>query len=201
MTVREFARFGGELVSQRINPALALNHLDNHARGAPGKGRLQRGDIVGRNEPRARHERLEIPPVLSLAGNRKRPQRTPVKRVIERNDFVLIGVDGAAVGLGHFERAFHRFGARIAEKHPRKPAPLRQFFRQRPLVRVVIQVGRVDHLGRLFAQHLQDPRVRMPQGIHANTGDRIEIAAPFRVVDVAALSAGQNQRITGIILQ
>jgi hypothetical protein len=41
----------------------------------------------------------------------------------------------------------------------------------------------------------------MTESVHPNAGDEIEITAPFPVVNIAALAARRQQRITGIVLE
>src|SRR5208283_100684 len=94
VTVRQLARLGHEFVGQRIDAALALDHLQYDAGGALGEGRLQRRDIVHRNELHTRNQWFEWLPVLGLAGDGKRPQRASVEGILERDNLVLLGGDG-----------------------------------------------------------------------------------------------------------
>ena len=53
----------------------------------------------------------------------------------------------------------------------------------------------------LFAEDPGETRMRVAEGIYADAGDEIEITRARSVVDVAALAAMQNQRITGVVLE
>src|SRR6185369_8204810 len=46
-----------------------------------------------------------------------------------------------------------------------------------------------------------DTRVRVPERVHPNSSEEIEVAAAVRVVQVAALTAREDQRISGVSLQ
>ena len=116
--------------------------------------------------------------------------------VIERNDFVFIGVDGVAVGAGHLEGALHGFRAGVGEKGALQSADFGQAFGQRTLVLVVIQIRTVDQQSGLLADDLQDPRMGMSQRVDPDAGYEIEIAAAFRIVHIAAFTAHQRQRVT-----
>src|SRR5215475_4058570 len=73
------------------------------------------------------------------------------------------------------DRSFNRFRPAVGEKCPAQSRELRQPLRQRPLKLVVIEIRNVNHLRRLIANRLYDPRMRMPERIHANPGNKIEI--------------------------
>ena len=53
----------------------------------------------------------------------------------------------------------------------------------------------------LLADHLHQPRMRVPQRIYADSRDQIQIALAAHIPNVTALAADQYQRVTSIILQ
>ena len=165
------------------------------------KAASRAADVVGGNESHTRQQRLEIAAVFGLAGDGERAQRAAVKGIFQRDDFELLGVDGVAVRADHLERAFHGLRAGVGEEGALEAARLGQALRQRTLVLVIVKIGAVDQQAGLLADHLEEARVGVSQRVHADSGDEIQIAAAFRVVDVAAFAAGQNQRIAGIILE
>jgi hypothetical protein len=59
----------------------------------------------------------------------------------------------------------------------------------------------VDQQPGLLANHRDNPRMRVSQRIHADAGDEIQVTMAFQIVNMAALSAREDQRITGVVLQ
>ncbi len=76
-----------------------------------------------------------------------------------------------------------------------------QLFRQRPLVFVVIQIRNMHQLRRLIANRLHDPRMRMPQRVHADPRNKVQIALAINVEEKHALAAAQHDGIAVIGLQ
>ncbi len=104
-------------------------------------------------------------------------------------------------GAHQLQRAFNRFGAAVGKKravHARGDA---QLLGQQSLILVVIEVGDVDDLGCLVANHLHDAGMRVTQRIDAQPGKEVEIALALDVINVHALAARDGQRIAGIGVQ
>ena len=99
------------------------------------------------------------------------------------------------------ERAFDGLGAGVAEEHAIESAGLGDALRERPLILVIVEVGAVDHAGGLLANHLHQPRMRVPQRVHADAGNQIQVALAGGVVDIATLAASQHQRIARVVLK
>ena len=146
-------------------------------------------------------KRLEILAVLGLAGDGERAQGAAVKRVVERDDLELLGMDGAAVGVHHLERAFDGLRAGVGEEGALEAADFDEAFGQRALILVVVEVGGMDQQAGLLADDFHDARMGVPERVDADAGEEIEVAAALQIVKVAAFSAGQSERITGIILE
>ena len=53
----------------------------------------------------------------------------------------------------------------------------------------------------LLANGLDDARMGMPQGIHADAGHEIQVAAAVGVKYITALAARHHQRIAGVVLK
>ena len=93
------------------------------------------------------------------------------------------------MGVNHLQRAFHRFCTGIAEETPIKTADFREPFSQAALILVIVEIGRVQQKAGLLADYFRNTRMSMPERIHANTVDQIEVTVAFEIVDVAALTA------------
>ena len=154
--------------------------------------------VVGRDEPDPRQQRLEILPVPRLAGYREGTERAAVKRVLERHDVVLLGVDLPSVRPDHLQRAFHGLGSGVAEEGALETADLGQALGQRSLVLVVEVVRGVDEQAGLLAEHPQDARVAVAQRVDADAGEQIEVALAAQIEHVASLAPVEHQRVAGI---
>ena len=53
----------------------------------------------------------------------------------------------------------------------------------------------------LLPDQLDDAWMRVAQRIDADSGDEIQIALAFQIVNIRAFSAAQNQRITSVVLE
>src|ERR1700681_2399592 len=98
-----------------------------------------------------------------------------MKRVLERQDLDFLRADFVAMGSHHLESAFHGLGPAIGEERSLQTADFRQALRQGSLKAVVVKIGRVDQQPGLFGNYLEDARVRVPKGIHADSRDKVEI--------------------------
>ena len=58
----------------------------------------------------------------------------------------------------------------------------------------------MDQPGGLVADHPQDAGVSVAQGVDADAGNEVEVAALIDVVGPAALAARQHERIAGVVL-
>src|ERR1022692_1928738 len=97
--------------------------------------------------------------VLGLSGDGERAEGAPMEPVLQRDDLVFFGVYGAAMGVHHFEAAFHRLGPRIGEEATLQSAHLRQPPGQRALILVVVEIGGMDQQRGLLADNLGEARV------------------------------------------
>src|SRR5581483_8774144 len=140
MLVRQLSSSGGEFVGKRIDSALTLNQLQNNSRSASSHGAFQGGDVVRRHEFYTRQQRLEIRPVFGLSGDRERPERPSVERIVQGDNFIFVRVLGTAVRPRHFETTFDGLRPGISEKRTFQPADARQTLRQWTLIGVVVQV-------------------------------------------------------------
>ncbi|OIQ71037.1 hypothetical protein GALL_473500 [mine drainage metagenome] len=107
-----------------------------------------------------------------------------MERALEGDDPVALGVTlGGVIFTRDLDRAFHRLGTGICEKHKVGKARLAQA-RSEPLaIRTLEQVRHVPELRRLFLECCDQMRMTVAQRIHRDTGGEIEIA----------LAIGRNQ--------
>ena len=98
----------------------------------------------------------------------------------------------AGIGTREFHRAFNRLGAGISEKYAIEPRKTGQLLCQRTLIPVIDQVGDMQQRLRGVAQGSHDLRVRVTQGIHCQSSEKIQILLPAVVVQITAI-AGYRQ--------
>src|SRR6185312_3838896 len=94
-----------------------------------------------------------------------------------------------------------RFRAAVREEGASEAARLRDALCERPLVLVVKEVGSMDQARGLFLNRRDDTRVILPQRIHADAGNEIEITLAIDVPHVGAIAAMEHKRVARVILQ
>ena len=126
----------------RVDPALALDRLEQHPDDRGVDGGLERLDVVPGDVAEALRERLEGLVLLGLAGRVQRRQGAPVEGAVGAHD------DVTAVPTpptGHLDGRLVRLGAGVGEEDP---APAAQetveLTRRLDVVLVAEQVGDVD---------------------------------------------------------
>ena len=134
--VGERPRGGEELRGRGVNPALALNRLDED-RGHLRPDRVrERVDVVQAHETRGGREGLPRRALGRLAGDGEGAVRAAVEGALERHD------DRPSARLPRpLQRRLDRLGARVAEEGPRAAQALREQARQAEhgLVRVEVR--------------------------------------------------------------
>src|SRR3984957_7819559 len=103
------------------------------------------------------------------------------------------------VGRGSVEprelqRTFDSFGAAVREEDVVQSRPLREFFRERPLERVVIKVRKVNRARGFAANRLHDARMRVTQRIHGDPAEKIEVFFAAGIKYIAATPVRQHER-------
>src|ERR1700676_2767423 len=101
----------------------------------------------------------------------------------------------------HFECGFVGLGSGIAKKYARQTAGAGKALGQWSRVLVIVTVGAMDQASHLLTNYFGEARVRVAQGVHADTGDQIEIALAGRIVDVTPFSTLQHYRVARVILE
>ncbi len=70
--------------------------------------------------------------------------------------------------------------------------------RQRTLVGMVVEIGDVDHLARLFPQRLEDSRMGMAERVYSQAGNKVQVLLAAGVPHPAAFPALQDERKAGV---
>ena len=199
MLGRQFAAGLQKFRCRLLNAAFALDGLQHDAADLVVHGGTQSFDIVARHEAHALQHGIEIFAVLGLAGERQRAHGAAVERIVERDDDRLLRpTDGVSGGAHHFQRAFDGLGAAVGEEGAVHARLRTQLLRQQALILVVVEIGDVDDLRRLVADHLHDAGMRVAKRVHAQPGQEVQIPLAVHVVHVDALAARDGHGITRI---
>src|SRR5439155_26735084 len=83
-------------------------------------------------------------------------------------------------------------GPTVAEKAFAGANEVHERLREPALWFVIIKIGGVDELARLFEQSFRDRRVGMAQAAYCDTAAQIQIAFPGDIIDITARSAAKH---------
>src|SRR3954470_4444919 len=97
-----------------------------------------------------------------------------------------------SIGASQLQCAFPGFSSAVAEKCAIEPRDFHQPLRQIGLVFVVEEVRCVNQLPGLLLKHLLNCRMSMPERIHANAAEEIEIAFAFRIPQINSAPAREE---------
>ncbi len=183
-----------------VDAAFALEQFDQHCHhAAVHLGHApHRLEIVERHAHEACDQRLETRLHLATAGGGECSDGSPVERSFQHHDGRGLDVLLVAVEPRKLDRRFIRLGAGVAEKdvfHAREGAePVGELFLQRDLV----EVGGMDELAQLLAQHCDVFRVAVAETAHRDAGHRVEITLAVRVPQPRALAAFERDGQPGV---
>ncbi|SPF39321.1 hypothetical protein SBA1_270036 [Candidatus Sulfotelmatobacter kueseliae] len=198
--------FPEKLARALIDSAFAENRLQHDGAGVVIHRRPQAFDIVLLHESDIFKQRFESLAMLILPGQRQCAKRPPMIGTLERHQPAFRRPARAMSSQPRqLDRALDRLRPAVGEEHPRHSrraaGKLAQLFRQPPLILVIVEIRNVQQLRRLLANRLHDPRMRVPQRIHAQSRNKVEIALALDVIHEHSLAARQHDRIAVISLQ
>ena len=174
--------------------AFALQRLDQDARGVRADRLLDGFEIAEQHLVEAIHRRPETFEIFRRAGRGQRRQRAAVKRAVEGNDAVALGVAfGGVIFARDLDRAFHRFRAGVGEEHEISKALFAQPRRQPLAIRALEQVRHVPQFCGLLLQRRDQMRMAMAQRIHRDAGGEIEITLAVGRDQPRALAALETE--------
>jgi hypothetical protein len=164
-------------VRRRAYAALALQRFDQDARGVRTDCASDGFEIAERHLIEAIQRRPKTLEIFGGPGRGQRRQRAPVKRAVEGDDAIALRVAfGGVMSARDLDRAFHRLGAGVREKHQVGKARFAQPCREPLAIRTLEQVRHVPQFRRLFLQRCDQMRMGVAQRIHRDARGEIEIA-------------------------
>ena len=121
-----------------------------------------------------------------------------MKRILQGKETVFLGrradrlLGCAAVEPPQLHRAVNRFGATVSEEHAVEAGPFHQLAGKRALKCVVIEVGKMNGAHGLAANHFDNARMRVAEGIDGDAAKKIEIFFARRVKNVGPAAMGHD---------
>ena len=189
MLVADIAEPRQEFAARRTDPALALNGLDQKARGVRPDRRPGSLQIVECDHAEAFEQRREAVAKLGLVGRADRRHRPPVKGVGEGNQFVLVWIArDMMIAARNLDRAFDRLGARIGEEHRVGKRELGQSPGKLLALGRSVEVGDVHQRRGLALDRTDQVRVAMTEQIDRDPAGEVEIALAALADQVDALA-------------
>ena len=174
--------------------ALALHRLDQDAGGVRTDRLLDRFEIAMRHLVEAVQRRPETFEIFCRAGRGQRAQGAAVERALEGDEAIALGMAlGGVIAARDLDRAFHRFGAGIAEEHQIRKALFAQPRRELVAVGRLEQVRHVPEFGGLLLQRRDQMRMAMAERIHRDAGGEVEIALAIGRDQPGALAALETE--------
>ena len=165
-------------------------------------GRVEGGDIVGRDVHEPLGQRLERLLLRGLSRRGERGERAAVKRPLERDDLVRAWLVRRPPPPRELDPALGRLGPRVREEHPPTPAEkLAHFVGEFGPVLDVEQVAHVHELARLLGERRRDRRMRMAEVDCANPAHEIEVLSAVVVVESHPASAHEHHGLARVGLQ
>ncbi len=184
-------------VVRHDHPRLALHRLQQHRRRRPVHGRLERGQVVVRDDTEARRERAEAGPGRLVGGeahDRGRPAVEVVGGDHDRRPALGDALDLVGPLARHLHRALHRLGAGVHGQHHLLPGQRRQPLREaRQLVVVERPRGQRETV-QLPVGRLHQHRMAVAEVQGGVTGQQVEVAAALHVLHPGALRPGHHHR-------
>lgn len=111
-----------------------------------------------------------------------------MKRASKRHDVGPVLTASAAEAASQLECSLGRLCARVGEKREVESGDAAKLAGERCLIRVRVEVRGVNTPVRLIGDNGDDARVVVPEGVHSDSRNEIQVAAPFCIEDITALS-------------
>ena len=124
-----------------------------------------------------------------------------MERVFHRDDLETPGsILVMGIMAGQLDRRFVRLGPAVAKEHLVGKRMIDQHLRQLHLRLCVIEVRSMDQLRGLVLDRLNQVRVTMPEDVHRNPTDEIEILSPLKVIHLRPTPSHDREWLTHVRL-
>ena len=150
--------------------------------------------IIARCPDEARHQWFKACLYLAVAGGAERGQRTAVERSFKHYDGRLLNAAFVPVQPCQFDGRFIGFSAGVAEEAVLHVRYLCQGSSELLLRLDAIEIGTVHQLVGLASYGRSHCGVGVPQPIHSNSGNAIQVAPSLGIIEVHALAVTECHR-------
>ena len=144
------------------------------------------------------HQRAEAGLYLGVASGAQRGDAAAMEGVLVDHDLGAVDAFVVAELARQFERRFVCFQPGGAEEHVGHAGEFNQPLGQDLLVRHVVIIAAVDDLAQLVLQGRHQFGVVVPQGVHRNAAQCVQVFATIHIPHPAALAMRQGNRQTAI---
>ena len=199
---RQLAQSGQVVALGRDHAALSLDRLDEDGAGVGTDGRLDRLEIVERNEAETGGQRLELLPVPRHAGGREGAQGPAVKAALGHDDLGHRRAPSKAPPLpGQLDRGLDRLRTAVAEEGPVESAHLLQESGGFGLLGDVVEVRDVQVALGLLADRALQRRVSMSKRRDRDAADEVQVLRSVETPEVGAASVGEGDRLARVVAE
>ena len=134
--------------------------------------------------------RTEAVEIFLLAAGRQRGERASVEGALESDDAVALRPAARRLVFArHFDRAFHRLGAGIAEEHDVREARRAQPLGQPLALGDAVEIGNMPDLAGLLGDRLDQVRMGMAERVDRHARREVEVAVAVGRDEPRALAA------------
>src|SRR5260370_10465431 len=164
-----------------MDSAFALNGFEKDGADGIVKFHLEIRDVVEADKFDARDQWREGQAVLFRRGDADGAESAPMKRILQGQKAMLLRcrawglVRLAPKESRKFHRAVNGFGATIRKKDAVHPGPAGEFAREWALIGMVKEIRKMNGARSFAADPFHDARMRVPERVHGDTAQKIEI--------------------------
>ena len=182
------------------DPALALDRLDQEARGARPDQRARGFQIVELAIDEAGQQRLEALVHLLLIGGADGRHGAAVEGVGEGDQLGAVGIAILVLMIGArgLDRGLDRFGTRIGEEHGVGEGDIHQPLRQRLALRAAIEIGDMHQRLGLALDRADQAFMAVTEQIDRDPAGEVQITRAVLVDQMAVISAHRANAAAGI---
>ncbi len=160
--------------------------------------RFHGGQIIKRHAHEAAHQWLEAGLHLAVARGRECRQGTAMERLFHDDDGGIVHALAMSKKARQLDRRLIGLTTGITHKHFAHAGDGCQAVAQLLLFRDAINIGQMQDTPCLFRQRLEQTWMRMPQRIHGDASQGIEIVLACRIKEACALTVTERHRLACI---
>jgi hypothetical protein len=147
-------------------------------------------------------QRVESFASFILSGDGHGSAAAAVIGAFEGDQLAFGGASGTVSGEARqLDGTFDGFGAAVRKEGAVQAGEGAEFFGEKSLIFVVVEIRQVDGARRLIADGLHDSRVGMAERIHSQAGYEVQIFFAIDIEEKDALATFDDQRVAVVSLE